>query len=61
MAPRMMEEMRARMGSLTERVEKQQRELDELRKFVRERFRDEDRKEKPDEQKEEKRGEYSPR
>jgi len=57
MAPRMMEEMRARMGSLTERVEKQQRELDELRKFVRERFRDEDRKEKSETQKEEKRSE----
>gem|GEM_PF-4357394 len=53
----MMEEMRARMGSLTERVEKQQRELDELRKFVRERFRDEDRKEKSETQKEEKRSE----
>ena len=57
MEPRMMEEMRARMGSLTERVEKQQRELDELRKLVRERFRDEDRKEKSETQKEEKRSE----
>ena len=54
MDPRMMVEMREQIGSLTNRIEKQQREIEELKKLIRERFKNEDRKEKSKAQKEEK-------
>lgn len=54
MDPMMMGELRGQISNLTDRLEKQQREIEELKKMVRERLRNEDRKEKFKAQKKEK-------
>ncbi len=49
MDPKMMEELRGHVARLSQQVEKQQREIEEMRKMMRERFQNEERKEKKDE------------